>query len=199
MSPTAHFIYFALWVSFGVGHTLLACPKAKTALNFLLGRTYRFSYNLFALLHIGLVIYGGRYLLGAQASHFALSPEIVMAMQGSMLLGIILFLIALSQYDIGRFVGLTQLFTPAQEDREEPLHLGGLHRFVRHPLYTGVYLYMWGAVHSELDLATALYASLYLMIGSHFEERKLIDLYGTAYSDYKKRVPALIPWRGRAI
>ena len=199
MSPTYHFIYFALWMSFGIGHTILAGPRAKAALSFALGRAYRFGYNFFALIHIGLVIYGGRFLLGEQASRFALPPEALILMQGSMLLGILLFLIALSQYDMGRFAGVTQLLTPAQEHRIEPLHLGGLHRFVRHPLYTGVYLYMWGSVRTEFDLATALWASLYLMIGTHFEERKLIADYGAAYRDYKKRVPAIFPWRGRAI
>ena len=43
---------------------------------------------------------------------------------------------------------------------------------------------------------------MYLALGTHFEERKLLALYGNDYRDYRDRVPALIPWkvlgRGRA-
>ena len=199
MSASAHIIYFLLWVSFGIAHTLLAGPKAKAHLSSLLGRGYRMSYNLFALYHIVLVIYGGRYLLGSGAAHFPLSNSLQSAMTGAMILGIITFVLALTQYDLGRFSGLTQLFERQKEEIEEPLHLGGLHRFVRHPLYSGVYLYMWGSVRTEFDLATAIWASIYLMIGSHFEERKLIATYGDAYRNYMKRVPAVIPWRGQML
>jgi len=199
LSPTAHFIYFLFWISFGLGHTLLAGPKAKTALASTLGRSYRLIYNVTALTHIALVIYGGRYLLDEGARHLPMSDALKSSLTGAMTLGIITFILALTQYDLGRFAGLTQLFEQQNEDIEEPLHLHGLHRFVRHPLYTGVYLYLWGSVRTEFDLATTIWASIYLMIGSHFEERKLIKTYGDAYINYKARVPAVIPWRGRAI
>jgi len=60
-----------------------------------------------------------------------------------------------------------------------------LHRFVRHPLYSAAFLILWGSV--------------YLVVGSHFEERFLERLYGDAYADYRRRVPAFVPWKGRAI
>ena len=151
------------------------------------------------MLHIGFVLYGGLFWLAPQAHHFDIPDEMLTAMNGAMILGVIFFLIALTQYDLGRFAGVTQLFTPPKQDQEEPLHLGGLHRYVRHPLYTGGYLYLWGSVRTEFDLATALLASLYLMIGTHFEEQKLIAIYGEAYRDYQQAVPAILPWRGKAL
>ncbi len=199
LSPTVHFIYFLFWVSFGIAHTVLAGPKAKAALASMLGRSYRFIYNVTALTHIALVIYGGRYVLGEGAINFAISDTLKSGLTGAMILGIITFILALTQYDLGRFAGLTQLFERQNQDIEEPLHLDGLHRFVRHPLYLGVYLYLWGSIRTEFDLATTIWASAYLMIGSYFEERKLIASYGDAYISYKARVPAIIPWRGRAI
>ncbi len=198
LSLSAHFLYFLAWVSFGIAHSLLAGPKAKALLASMLGRGYRLIYNVTALIHIALVIYGGRFLLSEGARYFPMSDALKSGMSGAMILGIVTFILALAQYDLGRFAGLTQLFERQTKDIEEPLHLGGLHRFVRHPLYTGVYLYLWGSIRTEFDLATTIWASAYLMIGSHFEERKLIATYGEAYIIYKQQVPAIIPWRGRA-
>ena len=48
-----------------------------------------------------------------------------------------------------------------------------------------------------LGLATAVWGSAYLVIGTAFEERKLRRLYGQAYEDYRARVPAFVPWKGR--
>ena len=80
---------------------------------------------------------------------------------------------------------------------DEPLITGGLHLFVRHPLYLGVYLILWGRATGDFGLATAVWGSVYLVIGAAFEDRKLLALYGDEFRDYKDRIPAVIPWRGR--
>ena len=43
-------------------------------------------------------------------------------------------------------------------------------------------------------LATAVYATVYILVGIRFEEDKLLRLYGDAYSAYRKHVPMLLPW-----
>jgi protein-S-isoprenylcysteine O-methyltransferase Ste14 len=89
---------------------------------------------------------------------------------------------------------------PAREDRDapEPLRLDGPHRFVRHPLYTALFLVLWGRAFDEAMIATAVWGSLYLIVGTRFEERKLLRLHGAAYARYRARVPAFLPWKGRA-
>ena len=57
---------------------------------------------------------------------------------------------------------------------------------------------LWGLVDGEFALATALWASAYFWLGSRYEERRLVARYGDAYRDYRNRVPAFIPWKGRA-
>ena len=199
MSIGAHFLYALLWLSFGAVHSALAGPRMKQRLAPLLGRGYRLAYNLFALLTIGLVMYGGRYVIAYDVSAFDLTPLMLAVLRGLMGIGALIFLAALTQYDLGRFAGITQIVLPAKDDIEEPLHLGGFHRYVRHPLYSGAHLYFWGSIRNEFDLATAIWASLYFVIGSYFEEQKLVATYGDAYARYCKQVPSVIPWRGRAI
>ncbi len=199
MSFSDHLIYAMLWLVFGMIHSILAGPKLKLRLKSLLGGGYRFAYNLFALFHIGLVIYGGRYLLASDLPPLPLSSGVFVFLKGMMIFGGLLFAIALLQYDLGRFSGLTQMREPESAEMEEPLHVSGFHRYVRHPLYTAAHLYLWGSIRTEFDLITAVWASAYLTIGSYFEEQKLIATYGEAYVNYKIKVPAIIPWRGRAI
>ena len=72
----------------------------------------------------------------------------------------------------------------------------GLHRYVRHPLYFGTLLFVWGLLLllpmlSNLIAAVAL--TVYVLIGIQLEEIKLFLEYGEAYKQYSRRVPMLIP------
>jgi protein-S-isoprenylcysteine O-methyltransferase Ste14 len=75
----------------------------------------------------------------------------------------------------------------------EPLVTEGVHARIRHPLYAGAHLLLWGLVGDPLSLATATWGSIYLVIGTWCEERRLQGLYGAAYEDYRRRVPSLVP------
>jgi len=193
-------VYALLWLSFGFVHSLLARASTKRILQPLFGRAYRFSYNLFSTLHIGLVVIGGQIVLDRNSVKFDLESEFIYLAGAGQVAGIVVIMLSLTQYDLGRFSGLTQLFRDDDlTGDEEPLHITGMHRYVRHPLYLGAYLYLLGGAVSDFGLQTALWGCLYLWIGTWFEERSLIAQYGRAYVDYKKKVPAIFPFRGRTI
>lgn len=200
MTLTEYTLYATLWLSFGFAHSLLASNSAKRLLQPLFGATYRFSYNLFSALHIGLIMIGGQLWLAENSAAFNLGNGLEYLIMASRWLGIGIIIAALTQYDLGLFGGLTQLRRGSDEvDADEPLHLSGMHRYVRHPIYLGVYCYLWGGAADEFGLQTALWGSVYLLIGTWFEEHKLIAQYGQSYVEYRARVPAVIPFRGRAI
>ena len=48
---------------------------------------------------------------------------------------------------------------------------------------------------NRLALFAAL--SVYLYVGTFFEERQLIAEFGPAYREYQRQVPRLFPYRGR--
>ena len=76
------------------------------------------------------------------------------------------------------------------------LIITGIHRYVRHPLYTGTFLFIWG-LFILMPLASLLISNfiitIYTLIGIRFEEEKLIKEFGLPYVEYQKRVPKLIP------
>ena len=199
MTLVDHTIYFALWLSFGAVHSLLAGERAKRALQPWLGAGYRLAYNGFACVHIALILLAGEVLAGSALSGFDLPFWVAFVLIAVRWSGVVIVLVSLSHYDLGGFSGVRQLVRRARGEagnEDEVLHVAGLHRYVRHPLYAGAYLCLWGGVNNELALATALWASIYLAIGTGFEERRLIRQYGSLYREYRARVPALIPFTG---
>lgn len=202
MTPLAgHLAYAVAWLSFGALHSLLARQSVKARLRPLLGPWYRFAYNGLSVVHLAFVWGIGWLALGG-AGAFDLPGWARGLLLAGEIAGWLLMVAALVGYDLGRMGGMSQirhhrLGITAPED--EPLRTDGLHRFVRHPIYSAGFLILWGRVGNEFELATAVWGSLYLAIGALFEERWLLDLYGTAYADYRRQVPAFVPWRGRAI
>lgn len=196
-----HALYALAWASFGLGHSLLARLAVQRRLKPLFGPWYRLSYNLVAVLHFALVLAVGRWAVGIGGA-FDWPAWVHALMWAVHAAGWVVLLVAARWYDMGRFLGLTQIRNASRgpdEPDDEPLHIDGPHRYIRHPLYAGAYLILWGAAQSPLGLATAVWGSLYLAVGTWFEERKLLALYGQAYADYRHQVPALIPWRGRRV
>ena len=84
-----------------------------------------------------------------------------------------------------------------RETREEPQVItSGVFSIVRHPIYLGSILLYLGFILLSLSLLSALVWILiivfYYMI-SRYEEKLLIQRFGSAYEEYKKKVPMLFP------
>ena len=71
----------------------------------------------------------------------------------------------------------------------EALQITGPYRWVRHPLYLGWLLVVFGAAHMTGDrLAFAATSSIYLVVAIPWEERSLTHAFGEKYAAYKQQV-----------
>lgn len=75
-----------------------------------------------------------------------------------------------------------------------PITAAGPYRWVRHPLYFFTILMIWSCPDVTRDrLLFNLLWTVWIVIGSTFEENDLIAEFGDAYRKYQKRVPMLVP------
>jgi methanethiol S-methyltransferase len=181
--------------AYGLLHSWLASTRVKAWVRARLGESAAAGYRLF----FNLV--GGITLLPVLAlTRFLPDQPLYQIPSPANLLFLLLQLCgagiaALGVLQTGAldFLGLNVLL---KRDSTEPAGLvtTGLYRFVRHPLYSGSLLFLWFNPSMSLNLlALNLGASLYLLVGSWFEERKLLREFGETYAEYRRRTPALIP------
>ena len=94
------------------------------------------------------------------------------------------------------FYELSGLQALQQQSNKNTLQQKGLHKYVRHPLYLGTLLFIWGLfiIFPYLNnLIACLVITIYTVIGIELEEKKLMEEYGDLYREYSKKVPRLIP------
>jgi protein-S-isoprenylcysteine O-methyltransferase Ste14 len=106
------------------------------------------------------------------------------------LLGLLLIARSVSAIDPLELAGIRSPQTPS------PLSVRGPYRLVRHPLYLGWVLVVFGAAHLTGDrLAFAAITTTYLVIAIPWEERSLLHVYGEQYARYSHTVRwRLVPY-----
>jgi protein-S-isoprenylcysteine O-methyltransferase Ste14 len=98
---------------------------------------------------------------------------------------------------VGHFLGLQQLRGQGHPEHTQQLSVDGYYRYVRHPLYAFSLIFIWlTPLMSWNILAFNIGATLYLTIGTFFEEQKLRMEYGEEYATYAKKTPMLMPGWG---
>jgi protein-S-isoprenylcysteine O-methyltransferase Ste14 len=104
------------------------------------------------------------------------------------------FWLSLKSYDMQEFLGLRQLQSHVRKvEDQENFHLSAFHRFVRHPWYFFGLVLIWTRDMSETTLLSSVFLTLYFVVGSWLEEKKLLVYHGEIYRSYMARVPGLIP------
>lgn len=108
-------------------------------------------------------------------------------------------LVLLSTFLIDHFdlFGLRQVWQQfvGRADREHQFVTPLFYRLVRHPLYLGFILALWGG--PTMTVGHALFAgalTAYILVAIRFEERDLARQLGDRYLAYRQRVPMLVPF-----
>lgn len=194
--PLALAVDLALLAAFGVVHSLLARRRAKRLLARLLPPALERSfYTLIAGLQITALMFFWRPLPALVWSvENPLARDVLWGLQGA---GWALVVVGFWTTGNTHLFGLAQAWASARGATYEARRLvaRGVYRWIRHPLYTGTLLALWAiptASVGRLLLATVF--SAYTLIGARFEERDLERNLGERYLDYRRAVPAYLPW-----
>lgn len=100
-------------------------------------------------------------------------------------------------YDSLSFFGIRQILNFGKEKKINPsedLKRNGLLGVVRHPMYFALIVYLWCGVFTVSDIIVNIVLTIYVIIGTILEEKKLILEFGDTYVKYQQEVPMLIPF-----
>jgi protein-S-isoprenylcysteine O-methyltransferase Ste14 len=186
-----------LWAVYYVMHSVYASTAVKAWFKARIPAVYpyyRFIYSTFAT--VGLLYVGWLQLVIPKEAMWAGHESFPII--GFVVLGLGAFLTfgAFRNYRLREFMGLTQVEHRGDLPKGE-LKTGGFNGIVRHPLYLSIIVFLFGYFLVNFyveDLVFVAVTVVYVAIGTFFEEKKLIAVYGDEYIDYQAVTFRLIPY-----
>ncbi|MDJ0669035.1 MAG: NnrU family protein [Desulfobacterales bacterium] len=157
-------------------------------------RFHRLAFNLFSILTLIPVVWYSWTLSSAPIFQWEGSLRGLQA--AFIVIGVALLAAGALHYDFREFMGFSQISTTdacRSIGKDCELKTSGILGLVRHPWYTAVFFLLWAR---DLDPAAVIVNSVltvYVIIGTHLEERKLIAVFGQTYQEYQKEVSMFFP------
>jgi protein-S-isoprenylcysteine O-methyltransferase Ste14 len=178
-----------LFTAFAVHHSVLARPAVRA----------RVAAAVPAPLERSVYTWTSSLLFIAVCAWWQPVPGVVYELGGAaaiaawcvLVAGIVVTLRGAARLDVLDLSGVRAVVRQRQPGPPEhvPLETRGLYGFVRHPVYFGWVLIVFGTPHmTATRLVFALVSTAYLVLAVPFEERSLIRAFGAQYQEYQRRV-----------
>ena len=196
-------IIIFLFGLFGISHSILASNKIKERIVEGAGSKiayYRLFYNITSLITF-LVIYEISPKPDIVIYDLSYPWDIViLVLQVLSLFG---FIWASRLVDLNEFIGISQVkrylkneYDEKELDEHSELIIKGAYKYSRHPIYFFSILFLgFRPVMDVFYLTFYICLIVYFIIGSIYEEKKLVKKFGVKYKEYQKNVPALVPYK----
>lgn len=186
---------------FGYTHSVLASLKVKEFIRKQFGKAiafYRLFYNFLSVVTLCLI---WEYAPHPSTQIYRLSPPfdyLVLLPQFLSLLGLIWCFRYIGSKE---FLGLSQIerflnkeYSDDELDEKPSFRIEGPYKYSRHPIYFFSIVFLIFRAEMDLFYLTVVICFIaYFYIGSVYEEKKLIKIFGKEYEDYQKKVPRIFP------
>ena len=151
---------------------------------------YRLFYSIFAAVSLGGILWyqfsiKSTFLFSSGILNYALSIILIIP-------GLVVMIICIKKY----FYELSGIQVFTKDEQHVTLQQSGLHKYIRHPLYAGTLLFVWGLFFlfpALANLIACVIITLYVIVGIKLEEKQLRIEFGDAYYKYSKKVPMILP------
>jgi methanethiol S-methyltransferase len=194
-----YLIVILLWIGYCVIHSFLISIKITRFMNRVLKRYYafyRFFYIIISfVLIIPLINFSTRIEPVVIISYgFPITVLRYVLIFGSLLM---FFWSFFFNYDSLSFFGIRQIlnfYTSKTEIQSDTIKKSGFLGVIRHPMYFALLIYLWCHTFTLSEIIVNSVLTIYIIIGTKLEEKKLVLEFGDEYIKYKSQVPMLIPF-----
>jgi protein-S-isoprenylcysteine O-methyltransferase Ste14 len=161
-------------------------------------RFYRLFYNLIALITLIPVSLYSASLTGQvlfRWDGFGLIFQSILVIAA-----LVLFISGAMKYDMLQLFGIRQIKSGNSHStlsENGDIDTSGVLSLTRHPWYLAAIIFVWIRYRDMYvsTLVVNMILTVYIVIGTVLEERKLITEYGENYRDYKEKVSMLVPFK----
>lgn len=190
-----------IFILFGYVHSILASEKVKIFFRKNFGKGiafYRIGYNVFTVITLYFI-----WDLAPQPSlQIYTLPQpydyLILIPQFLALVGMIW---CFKYVCFKEFIGLSQIdryikgeYSDKELDESYTLRIEGPYKYSRHPIYFFSILFLLFRAEMNLFYLTMFIAfTAYFYIGSYYEEKKMVRLFGDDYRNYQLNVPRIFP------
>jgi protein-S-isoprenylcysteine O-methyltransferase Ste14 len=161
-------------------------------------RYYRLTFNVFSLVTFTLAMLYNRSLITPVVLRLEGAWYVVQL--GLLFVALWLFLAGGRHYDLLHTFGVRQMLGGATHGaitKSGALNTSGLLGATRHPWYLATILLIW--THQRdltvVGLIVKGILTVYVVVGTVLEERKLVAEFGDEYRQYQREVSMLLPWK----
>tara|TARA_B100001971_G_C18263970_1_gene589906 strand:+ start:4738 stop:5367 length:630 start_codon:yes stop_codon:yes gene_type:complete len=185
------------WAGYGTVHSVLAAPSVANWIKQCWGVAaayYRLTYNVVSIVGLIPILWFSVSIHVSPILQWVWPYTLIQYLCWA--LGILFFALGMRGYDGREFLGIRQIasYRAGSCDTSSPvLTISGIHRVVRHPWYLALLLFLWARDVSVVTLVTNAVLTVYLFIGTYFEERKLVVMFGVPYRRYQETVSMFFP------
>ena len=187
--------------AFAISHSILASHKFKQKLTLKLGNRiayYRMFYNIssiFVFLFIYIISPKPEYTIYDLSFPFDILIVLLQILSGIALLWVAKLI------NMKEFLGFSQIkrywkneYNTVDIDEKMELRIDGPFKYSRHPIYLFSSLFL--ILRPTMDFFYLIFLInmlLYFYIGSYYEEKKLLMIFGNEYKNYQANVPRIFP------
>jgi methanethiol S-methyltransferase len=189
----------SLWIGYCALHSFLISTGFTNLMVRLLKNYYAF-YRLFYVLFSFVLLIPLINLTGQSDTRIIISYNYPLSIiqyvlvWGSLLM---FFWAFFFNYDSLSFFGIRQILNLGRKEEKNPferIKRNGLLGIMRHPMYLALMIFLWCQTYRMMDIIINSVLTIYVIIGTILEEKKLVLEFGDAYVKYQQEVPMLIPF-----
>lgn len=188
-----------LWIAWCVLHSAMISVPVIGYLKRRFGRGFRFYRLVFNVVALATVTPIGLYERSIEIEWAFWWQDSMVALQALLLaVAFLYFLAGAMHYDLLQFIGISQIKDGVSRRtlaESGELHTTGVLGVIRHPWYAGAIIVVWARGLTVSTLITNIILTVYLIVGTYLEERKLVMEYGDRYRSYQDKVSMFIPYK----